>query len=208
MILYFAPTIFRQAGFPSRQGSFLASGISGIINFVLTIPAQIYVDKIGRRMPLLIGSLIISTALLTLGSLYIARGQPLPDGSVGLTSGVPKYVAIISLYVVVATFASTWGPVGKIYAAEIIPNQHRARACAIQTWVNWTTNFIVALTTPYFLSKAASGPYFLYGSLTLLALLVLTKWMPETKGLGLERIGQVFGIAVEERGCDEEGERN
>jgi MFS family permease len=197
VILYFAPIVFSQAGFPSRQGSFLASGISGIINFIFTIPAQLYVDKVGRRKPLLAGSLIISIALLTLGSLYAKYGQPLPNGTTGLISGPPKYIAIISIYVIVAAFASTWAIVGKLYTAEIIPNRYRARACAIQQWVNWTTNFIVALTAPYFLSKSASGPYFMYGGFTFLTVIVLAKWMPETKGLGLERIAEIFGVAEE-----------
>jgi hypothetical protein len=33
----------------------------------------------------------------------------------------------------------------------------------------------------------------------LFSVVVLAKWMPETKGLGLERIAEVFGIATEER---------
>jgi Sugar (and other) transporter len=69
----------------------------------------------------------------------------------------------------------------------------------VQQWVNWTTNFVIAFTAPYFLSKSACGPYFLYGGLTLFSVVVLAKWMPETKGLGLERIAEVFGIATEER---------
>ena len=197
MIFYFAPVIFTQAGFPSRQGSFLASGISGIINFVFTIPAQLYVDKVGRRKPLLIGSTIIATAMLTLGSLYQAYGVPIPSGGIGLTSGAPKYIAIISIYIVVATFASTWAIVGKLYTAEIIPNRYRARACAVQQWTNWTVNFVVAFTAPYFLGKTASGPYFMYGGFTASSVLVLWRWMPETKGLGLERIAEVFGVTEE-----------
>lgn len=115
----------------------------------------------------------------------------------GLTSGAPKYVAITSIYVIVAAFASTWAIVGKLYTAEIIPNRFRARACAVQQWVNWTTNFVVAFTAPYFLAKTASGPYFMYGGFTLVGVLVLAKWMPETKGLGLENIAEVFGVAEE-----------
>jgi len=199
VILYFAPIIFSQAGFPSRQGSFLASGISGIINFIFTIPAQLYVDKVGRRPPLLIGGLIISAALLTLGSLYASYGVPLPDGGTGLVSGPPKYIAITSIYIIVAAFASTWAIVGKLYTAEIIPNLYRARACAVQLWTNWTVNFVVAFTAPYFLSKSGSGPYFMYGGFTLFGVVVLAKWMPETKGLGLERIAEVFAIPPEER---------
>lgn len=58
---------------------------------------------------------------------------------------------------------------------------------------------MVALTAPYFLSSTACGPYFLYGGLTLSAVLVLWRWMPETKGLGLERIMDVFGVSEESR---------
>jgi Sugar (and other) transporter len=134
-----------------------------------------------------------------MGSLYASHAQPLPSGSEGLPSGPPKYIAIVCIYVIVATFACTWGPIGKTYAAEIIPNRYRAKACGVQTWVNWTTNFVVALTAPYFISKTASGPYFLYGASTFCSVVVLAKWMPETKGLGLERIGEVFGIVLEER---------
>jgi hypothetical protein len=47
------------------------------------------------------------------------------------------------------------------------------------------------------LSKSASGPYFMYGGFTLLAAIVLAKWMPETKGLGLERIAELFGVTEE-----------
>jgi len=39
----------------------------------------------------------------------------------------------------------------------------------------------------------------MYGGFTLIAAIVLAKWMPETKGLGLERIAEVFGIVSDER---------
>jgi len=99
--------------------------------------------------------------------------------------------------VIVATFSATWAIVGKLYTAEIIPNRYRAKTCSVQMWVNWTINFVVAFTAPYFLSKTASGPYFLYGALTLVGVVVLTVYMPETKGLELERIADVFGVAEE-----------
>jgi len=34
----------------------------------------------------------------------------------------------------------------------------------------------------------------MYGGFTLLSVLVLARWMPETKGLELERIAEVFGV--------------
>ena len=38
----------------------------------------------------------------------------------------------------------------------------------------------------------------MYGGFTLFGVVVLARWMPETKGLGLERIAEVFGVGIGE----------
>ena len=53
-------------------------------------------------------------------------------------------------------------------------------------------NFAVALTAPLFLRHSPSGPYFLYGFATLLAVGVVYAFMPETKNRSLEEIEQLF----------------
>ncbi|HEV7736953.1 MAG TPA: MFS transporter [Chlamydiales bacterium] len=86
--------------------------------------------------------------------------------------------------------------VGKIYACEIIPTRLRAKVCAVEQLANWLVNYAVALTAPIFLHSSPSGPYFLYGSATLLAV-VVCYFMPETKGRTLEEIVGLF-----EKGSD------
>ena len=81
--------------------------------------------------------------------------------------------------------------VGKIYACEIIPTHLRARVVAVELLANWLVNFAVALTAPLFLRSSLSGPYFLYGSATLLAVCACVL-MPETKGRTLEEIENAF----------------
>ena len=44
-VLYYAPVLFRQAGLSSSSASFLASGVTGIVNVVFTIFGQIISDK-------------------------------------------------------------------------------------------------------------------------------------------------------------------
>lgn len=53
-------------------------------------------------------------------------------------------------------------------------------------------NWLVALATPIFLAKSSFGPYLLFGSLTLSTVVVLTIFMPETRGKSLESIQEVF----------------
>ena len=130
---------------------------------------------------------------MTLGCLYAFSGTLLPDGSTGLSSTVAQYLVLISIYLVVATFSGTWGIVGRLYNAEIIPTWFRARTCGIQQFMSYSTNFVVTLTAPKFLNgKNTSWPYFTYGALTLWAVIVLYIWMPETKGRRLEQVAEVF----------------
>jgi len=199
VILYFTPIVFTQAGFPSSQATFLASGVSGLVNLCFTIPALLYVDKVGRRITLLVGGTIISVALMNLGCLYAFNSILLPDGSTGLASKVEQYLALISIYLVVASFSATWGIVGRVYNAEIIPTAYRARTCGIQQFMSYSTNFVVTLTAPRFLNgKNTSWPYFTYGALTLWAVVVLYIWMPETKGRPLEKVAEAFARDGEE----------
>ncbi|RUS22347.1 sugar transporter [Endogone sp. FLAS-F59071] len=48
-VLYFAPVIFQQAGLNSYTASLIATGVTGIVNVVFTIPALIWIDSIGRK---------------------------------------------------------------------------------------------------------------------------------------------------------------
>ncbi|KAF9220874.1 general substrate transporter [Gyrodon lividus] len=190
-VLYYAPILFTQAGFSSQRASFLASGVSGIINLVFTIPAQLWVDKWGRKFPLIGGGIAIASCFLVIGSLYAAHGGKV-DGEVYLNGRASQWAVIIFIYMFVANFAWSWAVVIKIYACEIMPTRLRAKACAFQQLANWIINFTVALTAPLFLRASPSGPYFLFSLATLFVTIVCFFFMPETKGKSLEEIEELF----------------
>ncbi|KAG2061236.1 general substrate transporter [Suillus hirtellus] len=182
-VLYYAPILFTQAGFTSNRAAFLASGVSGIINLIFTIPAQLF--------PLIGGGVSIATCFIAIGTLYAIYGGK-ADGQVHLSGKGPQWAVIILIYIFVASFSCSWAVVVKIYACEIIPTRLRAKACAVQQLSNWLVNFTVALTTPLFLRASPSGPYFLFGSAALFTTVVCHFLMPETKGKSLEEIEDLF----------------
>lgn len=148
-VLYYAPILFTQAGFSSQRASFLASGISGIINLVFTIPAQLLVDKWGRKPPLIWGGIAIASCFLAIGSIYAAHGGK-ANGEIYLNGKQSQWAVVILIYIFVANFAWSWAVVSsrdsplihgaripvnkviKIYACEIVPTRLRAKACAFQ----------------------------------------------------------------------------
>lgn len=103
----------------------LPSSITFIINVVMTIPALIWVDRVGRRPTLLIGAFLMMTCLLVNGSLFTVYGKTpeknrfSSDAESMLISGIPSKVIIACTYLFVASFATTWGPVSWIYPSEL-----------------------------------------------------------------------------------------
>lgn len=56
-ILYYAPFIFAGVGLDGNTTSLLASGVVGIVMFLATIPAVLYVDNFGRKTILIAGGI-------------------------------------------------------------------------------------------------------------------------------------------------------
>lgn len=190
-VLYYAPILFAQAGFPSQRASFLASGVSGIVNLLCTIPAQLWVDKWGRKIPLIGGGMAMSVCYLGIGTLYAIYGEKV-NGEIRINGKAPQWAAIALIYIFIGNFAWSWAVVIKIYACEIMPTRLRAKACAIQQLANWMVNFTVTLTAPMFLRASPSGPYFLFCSATFFTSVVCYLFMPETKEKSLEEIEELF----------------
>jgi MFS family permease len=69
-ILYYAPTIFSQLGMSSNTTSLLATGVVGILMFLATIPAVLWVDRIGRKPVLTIGALGMATCHIIIAIIF------------------------------------------------------------------------------------------------------------------------------------------
>lgn len=60
-VLYYAPSIFKQLGMSSTTTSLLATGVVGIVMFVFTVPAVLYIDRVGRKPVLTVGAIGMAT---------------------------------------------------------------------------------------------------------------------------------------------------
>lgn len=184
-VLYYVPLLFQQAGISSSSATFLASGISAIVIFVATIPAFLLSDKIGRRPSTIYGGLAITSCMLLMGILYASI-------SVHGDHGAARWIIIVTIYVFAVSFSMTWAIGIKVFASEIQPVKTRAIATSLSQAANCVTNFFVAFITPVLLAKSSYAVYFLFGGCSAIAVVVCTLYMPETRGVDLERIGELF----------------
>jgi sugar porter (SP) family MFS transporter len=177
-VIYYAPTIFKFAGFQSAAAILATAGV-GIINVLLTIVALWLLDRAGRRPLLLYG---LTGMILSLGVLGFAFLSP------DMTP-VMAGVSVGSVMVYVACFAIGLGPVFWLMISEIYPLKIRGRAMGVAAVANWGSNLLVALT---FLSLLRSigrpWTFWLYALVGLIAWFFVFRRVPETKGKTLEQI--------------------
>lgn len=55
--MYYAPTVFSALGLNASTNALLATGVLGIVDFVFTFPAVIWLDRFGRRTCLMAGAI-------------------------------------------------------------------------------------------------------------------------------------------------------
>lgn len=178
-IIYYAPKIFMQSGYESASSAFLASVIVGLVNFIFTIIAFMYVDNFGRKPLLLfgLGGMIIS--LFTTG--YIM--------SLDTTQ---SYLVLIPILLYIAFFAFSMGPIPWIFISEVFPNKIRGQAVSIATMALWISNFIVVQNFPWMVEKIGGGSFYVFSVVCLITFLFIFNMMPETKGKTLEEIEQMW----------------
>ncbi|WP_206666387.1 sugar porter family MFS transporter [Pseudodesulfovibrio senegalensis] len=179
-VIYYAPTIFKKAGFASDAAAIWATVGVGMVNVLMTIAAVRLLDRIGRKPLLSAGLFFMTLALLSLAGAF--RFQHLLAGSM-------KWVAVGALVVYIAAFAVSLGPIGWLLISEIYPLNVRGTAMSIATLSNWGFNCIVAMT---FLSLVEAvqpwGAFALYAGIGAAGWFFCRFFVPETKGISLENI--------------------
>ncbi|KAK9241793.1 hypothetical protein V1506DRAFT_563433 [Lipomyces tetrasporus] len=186
--------ILQSAGVANLR---LASSMQYVINMIMTIPPMIWIDKWGRRPALLLGAPILSFWLVILGGLFKQYGEPNPATDQPNTWIIVGHrsasLAILAcLYLGVATFALTWGPVALMYAPEIVPLRIRAKSVSLATASDWAANCALGLSVPPLLRSLRWRVFFIFGTFNILAFIQVWFTAPETKKRTLEEMDEVF----------------
>ena len=180
VFLYFAPKIFESMG-AGAGTAMLQTVIVGAVNMAFTVLAVVVVDRLGRKPLMLVGSAGMGIALTALG--LAAYWQ------------LFQWWALVFILGYIACFAMSVGPVSWVILSEIFPTQIRGRAMGIATICLWLANYVVSLTypvmakNPWLLARFHQGfPFWVYAAFCVVLVVVVWRWVPETKGKSLEEI--------------------
>lgn len=205
-VFYYSNLIWASVGYPASE-AFFTSTIISAVNVVFTFVAIAFIDRVGRKRLLMIGSVGMFLMLALLAFLFetaakipdeAARiadhtaGNPIltnPDGS----STLKGWMAVVALCVYVAFFASTWGPILWVMLGEMFNNTIRAAAMSITVATNWVANFIVTESFPTLVGTSLALAYGLFTLCAFASFFYVWKYVKETKGVQLEDMDKLEG---------------
>lgn len=175
-IVYYAPTIFQMVGFGSAGISILATFLIGLVGLIFAIISMFLVDRLGRRLLLLVS---IGGMGVTLVHLAMILGAAHPI----------KWLVLADVLVYLAFFCIGLGPVFWLLISEIYPTTVRAQAMSLATMANWGSNFVVAVTFLTVVEHLGMrGCFLLFAALCAVAFIFAFRIVPETRGRTLEEI--------------------
>jgi len=173
-ILFYQGTIFKAAGFDQLSGDLQAIAI-GATNLIFTLVGMSLIDRFGRKSLLLLGA--AGTASCLGGVAWIFSTNSHQSLLIALLAGF------------IGFFALSQGAVIWVYLGEVFPTSVRAKGQGIGSASHWIVNTILALTFPVVAqSFGQSTPFLFFAAATVVQLVVVAMFYPETKGQTLEEL--------------------
>lgn len=197
IIMYYSPKILSIAGFSSTEEQMIGTVVNGLVFVLATFIAVGTVDKSGRKPALKNCFAIMAVSLFVLGVCFFG----LEGGSTA--SWIPYLSAGMVLLAIIG-FGFGAGPVVWILCSEIQPLKSRDFGIACSTMTNWLSCTLIGATFLTLLDTLGSTmTFWLYALLNALFVYLTIRYVPETKGVTLEKIEQnlMEGKKLKDIGC-------
>jgi len=174
-VIYFAPRVFELAGI-SKQGAFLQSVGVGLVNLVFTMLGLYLIDRLGRKILMLIGSIGYIISLVAVSAAFYSNH-------------VGGMMVPLLLFLFIASHAIGQGAVIWVLISEVFPNSVRAYGQSLGASTHWIMAAIITTLFPILAVKIGPAPIFaFFAFMMVLQLLWVIFIMPETKGKSLEEL--------------------
>jgi sugar porter (SP) family MFS transporter len=189
VVFAYSTSIFTNAGL----GDFatLCTVMVGLVNVISTIIVVPLMDRLGRKLLLLIGEVGCFVFFGTLALCFILQHYAVT------AFGIISVICVIGF---VISFAIALGPIPWLIISEIFPSDVRPIAVSIAVAVNWTCNFIILLTFGSLSGALKQYTFLPYTGIILISIIFTALFVMETKGKTVEQItGLQSAVQTDER---------
>ncbi len=194
-IMYYAPTVLKATGL-GDAAAVTGAVANGVVSILATLLGMLLIGRHSRRKMFFTGQIGVTLSLVLIGlSFKLFFHMETVDGVSGLHANFTgaSYI-ILALMLMFLTFMQGWiAPVFWLMLAEIYPLRMRGLGMGFAVFGLRIFDFIIQSVFPILLNSYGGGMTFGFFAVTnVIMLILLVKFLPETRGLTLEQIEQKF----------------
>ncbi|XP_025153422.1 facilitated trehalose transporter Tret1-2 homolog [Harpegnathos saltator] len=200
-VLFYMEKIFIAAA-SSDEPTKEAPIIIGAVQMLASAVTPVVVDRLGRRMLLVLSGIGTAISLCVLGLYFYLKQVQHADDVVAQISWLP----VVALVIFISTYSVGWGPLPWAVMGELFASNVKAKASSMTVSVCWFLGFIIT-KFPSNINRAfgAYTTFWIFSACCIMSILFTVFILPETKGKSLREIqdelnGVVPTIQDSERG--------
>ncbi|KAK4877064.1 hypothetical protein RN001_009570 [Aquatica leii] len=183
-VIFYTGSIFKSAG--STLNPKVATIIVGVIQCIATFISSLIVDRLGRRILLLLSDFFMVLSGCVLGIFFSLKDRNLVDDDTITSLG---FLPVLALSVFIIVFSLGFGPIPWMISSELFPTEIKSIASSAAGTFNW---FMAFLITKFYLNlqNAVGGDvtFYIFSAISLAGTIFTFFVVPETKGKSLEQI--------------------
>jgi len=180
-VIFYSTTIFGFAGF---KQDILATISVRLINVIMTVVSFFLVDRLGRKILLSRGTIVMWISLLLQGIILLALNS---------NEQVQGILAVVGTLTFICGYAIGMGAVTWVLLNEILPDRVRAKTFSLFVAESWFWNVIISRETLSFIELLGGGSsdsqekegvailFLIFGAIQVCAWIFILVFIPETK---------------------------
>ncbi|OJJ38006.1 hypothetical protein ASPWEDRAFT_27321 [Aspergillus wentii DTO 134E9] len=184
LVVYYVPTVLENNVGLTRDLSLILSGCIQCMFFLGAFVPSFFVDRLGRRKPMMWGSFGLGISMMMISILLSFKGTSIEHPAA--SASVAFFFTFTLIYSASAS-AIPW-----CYVPEILPLHARAKGTAIGVSSNWLWNFVIVMITPVIISRLQWKAYLIFMCTNLAFVPLVYFCYPETSNLTLEEIDLLY----------------
>jgi SP family facilitated glucose transporter-like MFS transporter 8 len=177
--------MFQDAG--SELEATTQSIIVGVIQVVFTFISTLVIDRLGRRILLIISDIVMAICTLLIGVFFFLKADYQDVSNLG-------WLPLTSVCLFIVAFSLGYGPIPWMMVGELFAPNIKGIASSLACILNWILAFLV---TRFYQDLATSfgihTTFWIFAAISLIGTVFVFFVVPETKGKTLREIQKELG---------------
>ncbi|KAL0267507.1 UNVERIFIED_CONTAM: hypothetical protein PYX00_009759 [Menopon gallinae] len=184
VVLFYSESIFQKAG--SSLSPSISTIVVGLVMFIASFPTPYLIEKLGRRMVLILSSVGMMISQGIIGSVFFFESRHYDTSKIG-------WLPLLSILGYITSYSIGIGPVPWAMIGELFAPNVRSKGAAFSAAFSWFLAFVMTKSFGFIMTYLGSySAFWIFSVCCGLGGVFVYFLLPETKGKTLDEIQEIL----------------